>query len=80
MPRAAYVGDTDYDVSCARRAGYLAVALAGGYQHRGRLRTVRPDAVVDSLAELPALLAGQRAWTHRTEPGSVPSRNGDGCQ
>lgn len=54
--RAVYVGDTAYDMVCARAAGYLAVAVAGGYTPVAALRAAGADHVIDSLLELPALL------------------------
>lgn len=71
-PGAVYVGDTDYDIRCARRAGYLAVALAGGYQDRKRLYRAEPDVVVDSLAELPEFLMS-RSDAGSTLDGWTPS-------
>ncbi|SMH28215.1 Phosphoglycolate phosphatase, HAD superfamily [Rathayibacter oskolensis] len=56
--RAVYVGDTAYDVSCARRAGYLAVAVAGGYNPPDVLRAAGADHVVSDLRELLPLLGG----------------------
>ncbi|WP_376768572.1 HAD family hydrolase [Pseudonocardia pini] len=50
------MGDTEYDVVSARRAGYLAVAVAGGYRPRDALRRAEPYALLGELTELPALL------------------------
>ncbi|NQX28353.1 HAD family hydrolase [Microbacteriaceae bacterium VKM Ac-2854] len=54
--RAVYVGDTAYDMVCARTAGYLAVAVAGGYTPVDALRAAGADHVISSLLDLPALL------------------------
>jgi phosphoglycolate phosphatase len=53
--RAVYVGDTEYDVDSARRAGYLAVAIAGGYRPRAALAEAAPHALLEDLAELTTL-------------------------
>ncbi|RMD79811.1 MAG: phosphoglycolate phosphatase [Gammaproteobacteria bacterium] len=50
------VGDSVNDVEAARAAGMPVVAVSYGYNHGRDIREARPDAVVDSLAELPALL------------------------
>ncbi|MEN8257110.1 MAG: phosphoglycolate phosphatase [Thermodesulfobacteriota bacterium] len=51
------VGDSISDVKAARAAGIAVVCLSYGYNHGMDIRTAEPDAVIDSLAELPALLA-----------------------
>ncbi|MDI2130118.1 HAD family hydrolase [Yinghuangia seranimata] len=61
--RAYYVGDTEYDIHCARAAGYLAVAITGGYRPADALAAVRPDAAVDRLDQLPGVIAALRAKT-----------------
>ncbi|MCF2527000.1 HAD family hydrolase [Yinghuangia soli] len=55
--RAVYVGDTEYDIHCARAARYHAVGITGGYREPGDLRSSRPDALIDRLDELVPLLA-----------------------
>jgi phosphoglycolate phosphatase len=54
--RAVYVGDTEYDVDSARRAGYLAVAITGGYRPRAALATADPDTLLDDLRDLALFL------------------------
>lgn len=54
---ALYVGDTEYDIRCAREAGYVAVAVSDGYQPVGVLRDAGADHVVTSLAELMPLVS-----------------------
>jgi phosphoglycolate phosphatase len=56
------VGDGDQDVLSARAAGAVAIAVLGGFTAEARLRACLPDAVLPSLAELPALV-------RTTEPG-----------
>jgi len=53
------VGDGPQDVLAGRRAGARTVGLEGGLQDRSRLVAASPDAMLASLAELPALL---RLW------------------
>jgi HAD superfamily hydrolase (TIGR01509 family) len=52
-----YVGDAAEDIEMARRAGVRAVGVLGPFPTHDRLRAARPLAVLDSIAELPALLA-----------------------
>lgn len=60
---AIYVGDTAYDVSSAREAGYTAVSIGGGYQHASVLAGARPDHHIEDLPgvlELAAAAVGAR--------------------
>jgi phosphoglycolate phosphatase len=52
------VGDSRNDIQAARAAGFTVVAVSYGYNHGQDIRTAEPDAVIDSLSELPGLLAG----------------------
>lgn len=53
--RCLMVGDSETDVRAARAAGVPIVCVSYGY-HRGRdIHETKPDAVIDSLAALPAL-------------------------
>ena len=53
--RSLMVGDSATDVRAARAAGVPIVCVSYGY-HRGRdIHETQPDAVIDSLAALPAL-------------------------
>lgn len=57
-PQQAWVvGDTVYDLEMAAAAGAAAVAVTTGAHSAEQLRQARPLALLDSLAELPALLA-----------------------
>ena len=58
------VGDSINDVQAARAAGIPVVCVSYGYNEGRDARTLECDALVDSLAELPALL----------EPGRPPGR------
>ena len=51
------VGDSISDVQAARGAGFQIVCLSYGYNHGVDIREAKPDAVIDSLAELASLLA-----------------------
>jgi phosphoglycolate phosphatase len=54
--RALMLGDSRHDVDAARAAGFAAVCVSYGYNHGEDIRGARPDAVIDSFTELPALL------------------------
>ena len=57
MPsEALMVGDSDNDVKAARAAGSPVVGVSYGYCRVG-IHALQPDAIVDSLADLPSLLA-----------------------
>jgi phosphoglycolate phosphatase len=51
------VGDGPQDVECGRAAGARTVGVLGGIAAEQLLLAARPDAVLPSLAELPALIA-----------------------
>lgn len=50
------VGDSRHDIAAARAAGMRVVAVPYGYNHGEDIAESEPDAVVQSLAELPGLL------------------------
>ncbi len=50
------LGDSVSDVKAARAAGFQIVCMSYGYNHGQDIREVKPDAVIDSMAELPQLL------------------------
>lgn len=54
--RALYVGDTVEDIVMAKAAGARVAAVLGGFGTRDALLAERPDVLVTSLAEVPALL------------------------
>lgn len=57
-PDAAWiVGDTEADVRGGKLAGIKTCAVATGIRTREALEAMRPDAVVDALAELSALVS-----------------------
>jgi HAD superfamily hydrolase (TIGR01549 family) len=51
-----YVGDTREDLQMAERAGVRAVAVLGPFPTEKQLRAAHPEFLLESLAELPALL------------------------
>jgi phosphoglycolate phosphatase len=55
--QALMVGDSRNDVTAARAAGMRVVCVTYGYNEGLDVRTLGCDALVDSLAEVPALLA-----------------------
>jgi phosphoglycolate phosphatase len=48
------VGDTPLDIAAARACGVRAIAVATGFATRSDLAACAPDALLDTLAELPA--------------------------
>lgn len=50
------IGDSISDVKAARAAGFQIICMTYGYNHGVDIRDANPDAVMDSMAELPALL------------------------
>mmetsp|Transcript_20225 Transcript_20225/g.63365 ORF Transcript_20225/g.63365 Transcript_20225/m.63365 type:complete len:243 (+) Transcript_20225:44-772(+) len=55
--RVVKVGDTVVDVEEGRNAGAYTVAVLTGTQSREKLEAAKPDLIIGSVAELPALLA-----------------------
>lgn len=53
---ALMLGDSKSDVTAARAAGFQIVCMSYGYNHGEDIRIYEPDAVIDSMAELPNLL------------------------
>jgi len=51
------LGDSVSDVTAARAAGFKIICMSYGYNHGQDIRSAQPDAVIDSMAELPKLLA-----------------------
>jgi len=50
------LGDSISDVKAARAAGFQIICMSYGYNHGEDIRSAGPDAVIDSMAELPGLL------------------------
>jgi phosphoglycolate phosphatase len=49
------IGDSESDVKAARAASFQIVCVSYGYNHGNDIRDTNPDAVVDSLTDLPKL-------------------------
>ena len=57
-PRDAWmIGDGPQDVGAGHAAGAFAVAVRGGFLPESRVEAEKPDAWIDSLLDLPALLS-----------------------
>ncbi len=66
---ALMVGDSVNDVKAARAAGFTIVCVPYGYNHGHDIRDARPDAVIDSLADLPGLIDAGGLAKHRRRTG-----------
>lgn len=53
---ALMMGDSVSDVKAARAAGFQILCMSYGYNHGVDIREANPDVVIDSMAELPAIL------------------------
>ena len=51
-----YVGDAPEDIEMAHRAGMRAIGVLGGSPVPARLRAASPDAMIETIGELPVLL------------------------
>ncbi len=51
--KSLMVGDSLNDVKAARAAGFRVICVSYGYNHGEDIRTAGPDAVIDSIADLP---------------------------
>jgi phosphoglycolate phosphatase-like HAD superfamily hydrolase len=54
---AVVVGDTPFDVACARAAGARVIAVATGGHSVDDLQACGPDAVFEDLSDVEAVLA-----------------------
>jgi phosphoglycolate phosphatase len=54
---ALMLGDSTSDVKAARAAHFHIICMSYGYNHGIDIRLENPDAVIDSMAELPQLIA-----------------------
>jgi phosphoglycolate phosphatase len=54
--QSVFVGDSANDVQAARAASMPVICVSYGYNHGRDVRELAPDAVVDSLAEVPQYL------------------------
>lgn len=53
---ALMIGDSISDVKAARAAGFQIICMSYGYNHGEDIRGYNPDRVIDSMAELTAIL------------------------
>ncbi|MCK5521512.1 MAG: phosphoglycolate phosphatase [Thiomargarita sp.] len=53
---ALMIGDSVNDVQAARAAGFKILCVSYGYNHGMDIRTAKPDAVIDSFAQLSSLI------------------------
>jgi len=53
---SVYIGDAPEDIQMAHRAGVRAIGVLGGSPVPERLRAASPDAMIETIRELPALL------------------------
>ena len=53
---SVYIGDAPEDIQMAHRAGVRAIGVLGGSPVPERLRAASPDALIETIRELPALL------------------------
>jgi HAD superfamily hydrolase (TIGR01509 family) len=51
-----YIGDAPEDIEMAHRAGMRAIGVLGGSPVPQRLRAASPDALIETIRELPAML------------------------
>jgi phosphoglycolate phosphatase-like HAD superfamily hydrolase len=51
-----YVGDTAEDIEMSRRAGVRPIGVLGPFPTAARVRAARPDAILNSIRELPKYL------------------------
>ena len=57
VEKCVYVGDTLIDIQAGQAAGTGTVGVLTGFDNRQMLQTARPDAVIDSLADLAAVVS-----------------------
>ena len=55
-----YVGDSPHDLEMAHRAGVRAIAVIGRFPTEKGLRAAKPEFLLDSIKELPAILESLR--------------------
>ncbi|MEM7294838.1 MAG: phosphoglycolate phosphatase [Pseudomonadota bacterium] len=55
--RSLMIGDSKNDVLAAIAAGFRIICVPYGYNHGEDIRKTRPDAVIESMAELPSLFS-----------------------
>ncbi len=71
---ALLIGDSANDVKAARAAGFGIVCVTYGYNHGDDIRASNPDALIDSLAELPTLFETSRQGSSAASPAPQGGR------
>lgn len=72
------VGDTIFDVLCAKRAGACSIAVKTGFDSERFLRFYKADFILDSVNDLPAFLAScHRDKLSKTETGENDEKSKD---
>ena len=59
------IGDGPQDVGAGHAAGAVTIAVRGGFLPEARVKAEKPDAWIDSLVDLPALLGSTQASASR---------------
>ena len=49
---AVMVGDTDFDISMAHRAGIKSIGVLWGYHSISRIKLMKPAAIVENFVDL----------------------------
>lgn len=69
-----YVGDAPEDVEMARRAGVSAIGVRGPFPTADRVRAARPDALLETIADLPEYLRAMPSLPRGKGLGSKHAR------
>lgn len=57
-----YVGDTPEDIEMARRAEVRSIGVPGPFPSSARLKSARPDTLLESITDLPEVLIPVACW------------------
>jgi phosphoglycolate phosphatase len=71
--RSLMVGDSVNDAVAARRAGFMLVCVPYGYHGGAGVEVLKPDAIVNSLVEIPYLFrqGGAKSSEAKSSPGFI---------
>jgi phosphoglycolate phosphatase-like HAD superfamily hydrolase len=64
MSNTIYVGDSPSDVICARNAGVFSIALVSNELRRQELSDIKPNRLIDDMAEIESILQEDHPWTY----------------
>jgi len=56
LQKALVVGDSPEEIEIAHHYGFLGVGIAGGFCSASRIRAAKPDFMINSLTEMPAIV------------------------